>query len=449
MSSGRALPFAIQWHEGMLLAPQHFQQANLRQEALVHHRTANLYPYYWGFRNLQVDDERLTEKIFRVKSLDAIMPDGLVASHGSDDDDLSLDLKPYEEQIQRHPTLIHLAVTGRVSGLSSVAGAQARYVSVEGEPVVDANTGGGEVAIPRLRPMLRLLIADEVPKKYVSIPIARLTFGEKGLARSEDFEPPRLQVIPREPLAEQCRWVIQQLRAEGKRLVDTVRSDVMANHASQLIATQALVRSLVAPLPRLQALHDCGVARPFEVYLAMCEVLGNLAAMGRSRVPAELRPYDHDDPLAAFREVRQAIQGILDEELSKVFTGFPFRWDRQAFNLYFEEAWLEEPTASSLVLGVRARPEISPEATAQWVRKCAIASESQMERMRHQRIRGLERLRIEGETELVPAQGVTLYRLKVDRRYIAGGEVLQIRNLDDPGHRMRPVEIVLYVRNQP
>lgn len=448
MSSGRDLPLAVQWHEGMLLAPQHFQQAALRQEALVHHRTANLYPYFWGLRELQIDEERLVEKIFRIKSLDAILPDGLVVSHGADDPDLSLDLKPFEEQIQRHPTMVHLAVTGRVSGLSAVDGAQARYTSVEGEPVVDANTGGGEVAIPRLRPQLRLLIADEVPKKFVSLPLARLITGEKGITRSEDFEPPKLRVVPREPLAEECRWVIQQLRTEAKRLVDTVRSDVMANHASQLIATKALVRSVVAPLPRLQALHDCGVAQPFEIYLAMCDVLGQLAAMGRSRVPNELRPYDHNDPLTAFREVRLAIKGILDEELSKVFIGFPFRWERRAFNLHFEESWLEEPTAGTLVLGVRGRPEATAEATAQWMRKCAIASESQMDRLRHQRIRGLERTRIEGETEMVPVQGVTLYRLKVDRRYIAGGEVLQILNLDDPGHRVRPVEIVLYVRNK-
>lgn len=30
------LPAAVQWHEGMLLAPQHFQVRALRQEELLH-----------------------------------------------------------------------------------------------------------------------------------------------------------------------------------------------------------------------------------------------------------------------------------------------------------------------------------------------------------------------------------------------------------------------------
>ena len=443
MSSARDLPLAIQWYEGMLLAPQHFQQAARRQEALLQFHLGNGLKYAWGVLKLEIDDERLGDKIFRVKSLEAILPDGLVVSHHADSDDLSLDLKPYEEQIQRHPALVHLAVTGQVQGLSSVLGDQARFVSVEGDAVVDANTGTGEVAIPRLRPRLRLVIADEVPKKYVSLPLARLEFGEKGLARASDFEPPRLRIEPREPLAEICRAVIQDLRTEAKRLVDMVSSEALANHASQMLETKALVRSLISALPRLQALHDSGVAHPFDLYLGLCDVLGEVAAMGRSRVPPELRPYDHADPLASFEEVRRAIQAVLKEELSKVYTGFAFRWENRAFNLHFEESWLEK----RLVLGVRARPGVTTETTMQWVRKCYIGSDSQMERMQHQRIRGAERARLEGETELVPAQGVSLYSLKPDRRYVLGGETLQVFNLDDPGHRNRPVELVLYIRN--
>ena len=37
MSEAREIPEAIQWHEGMLLSPQHFQQMSLRQDMLSHY----------------------------------------------------------------------------------------------------------------------------------------------------------------------------------------------------------------------------------------------------------------------------------------------------------------------------------------------------------------------------------------------------------------------------
>src|SRR5262249_28543467 len=50
--SARDLPAAIQWYEGMLLAPQHFQQSSLRQEALLAYHLAALSPYHWGVSRL-------------------------------------------------------------------------------------------------------------------------------------------------------------------------------------------------------------------------------------------------------------------------------------------------------------------------------------------------------------------------------------------------------------
>jgi len=41
MTVPKIVPAAVHWHEGMLLAPQHFQRAALRSEALqAYHITA-------------------------------------------------------------------------------------------------------------------------------------------------------------------------------------------------------------------------------------------------------------------------------------------------------------------------------------------------------------------------------------------------------------------------
>ncbi|MBN2124458.1 MAG: type VI secretion system baseplate subunit TssK, partial [Deltaproteobacteria bacterium] len=61
MIDARDLPEAIQWHEGMLLAPQHFQQLSLRSEELLNYFTMMFNPFYWGVRRIRVDESLLID----------------------------------------------------------------------------------------------------------------------------------------------------------------------------------------------------------------------------------------------------------------------------------------------------------------------------------------------------------------------------------------------------
>src|SRR6185503_10016287 len=82
-TTAREVPPPIQWHEGMLLAPQHFQQLSLRHELLVHYHAAQVSPFHWGVRYLEIDPVPLTDGILRVLDLEAVMPDGLAVSHAA------------------------------------------------------------------------------------------------------------------------------------------------------------------------------------------------------------------------------------------------------------------------------------------------------------------------------------------------------------------------------
>jgi hypothetical protein len=64
------------------------------------------------------------------------------------------------------------------------------------------------------------------------------------------------------------------------------------------------------------------------------------------------------------------------------------------------------------------------------------------------RITGAPRARVAGDFDLVPGPSVTLFTLEYDSEFIVPGEPLEILNLDDPQGHERPVEIVLYVRNE-
>ena len=440
------LPLAVQWHEGMLLAPQHFQQMALRQDALLHYHALLLAPFHWGVRHLRLDPVRLVDGVFRVLELEAVMPDGLVVtSLPGEGAELSADLGAQVEAMREHPLSIHLGVAGRLRGLSPVEGEMARYESIDGEPVADENTGDGDLRMARLRPRLRLLLADQPPARYTSLPLARVAYRNETFELLPTYVPPLLRVTLDSPLGELCAAIARRLREKAVFLAEQVRSPSLAARPSQLLETRALIASLVEALPAFEAVLHTNVSHPYPLYLALCSLVGHVAAVGHGLLPPVLAPYDHRDLYATFEPARAFVFQALDEGILESYAGYPFLLREGSFFLPFDPAWV----GRSLVLGLRAREGVTQQEILGWMEGCLIASRPKMPALRAKRVVGAARQSTEGDGDLVPGRGVTLFALTAEPEFIVPGELLEIRNLDDREARQRPAEIVLYVRNQP
>jgi type VI secretion system protein ImpJ len=439
VATAHDVPPAIQWHEGMLLAPQHFQLSSQRQETLLQYHAAAISPFHWGARLCRIDPVSLLDGTLRVLELEAVMPDGLIVSRLADETpDLAVDLAPYVEEMKQRPLAVHLAVAARGRGLALAE----RFAFEESGPAVDENTGEGELPVPVLRPKLRLLLGDEPPPKYVSFPLARIAYRNEVFTRTR-FEPPWLRVAPGSPLYELCLTVAARLREKAAFLADQVRSPSSSARVPQLLETKALLHGLVGELPPFEALLRTGVAHPFALYLALCSLVGHAASLGRSLMPPVLDAYDHNHLIASFEQARAAVFKAIDEGIQEAYTAYPFVYQDGAFRLPFDPDW----TTRSLILGVRGPSGASEADMAAWVAASLIAARSKIPSLRDRRVAGTVRKRIEADADLVPSRGVTLYSLSADPELVTPGEELEIRNLDDPDDRRRPEEIVLYVRN--
>ena len=96
----------IEWHEGMLLSPQHFQQLSARLDSLVAWQTLAAAPFSWGIRRLVVDSGLLPTGLLRVLELEAILPDGTAVQYSAADPQhgaLELSLTPYAETMANEP----------------------------------------------------------------------------------------------------------------------------------------------------------------------------------------------------------------------------------------------------------------------------------------------------------------------------------------------------------
>ena len=448
MTRASDIPAAIQWQEGMLLVPQHFQQLMRRAEGLIAYRAGVAQPFHWGVRRpIVIDAAMLNNGTLRVTELEAIMPDGLAVQHVTDKGgDLQLSLADLAEAARGQLVTVHLAVAARRSSGAPSDAELARYDLIDGEPVADENAHESTVEIARLKPRLLLLATragePRPPDKYVSFPLLKIAYRDQVFVPTE-FVPPTLAVAMRSPLGMMCADIANRLREKAVFLSDQTSGAVTPETQAAAEEMRATLRRIVSALPTLEARVKTGCAHPLDLYLSLTEVVGKMASVGGGVVPPPFDPYDHDDPRATFAAPIRFLQESL-ARIEEAFQPVSFAAQPDRFSLVMQKAWLQP----KLAIGVRGGLGAQEAATAAWLEKALIGSSQALPELFGDRVRGAERRRIvaAGEYELLPRHGVLLYELILEPGSIEAGTKLEIWNPDIAEASMRPAEILLYVR---
>ena len=457
MIEARDIPEAVQWTEGMLLAPQHFQQAGRRFETLLAYHLGHLLPFRWGVRRMALSLAMLRQGRIQLLDLEAVLPDGLLVSHPLDGaPPLEIDLKDLRDALRTEPVTVHLVVLADRPGMRLADGqGEGRYQPRIGKPVADENPEGGSVEVDRLRIQLGLLTTpapNQPPHpKYVSLPLCRIGFRDEVFV-AEPHAPPLLMVTAETALYEVVDRIAVQLRDKAAALADRLQGpglgggDVIRGEAG------AALRALVAVLPRLEAMLQAQVSHPFDFYLALADTIGSLAGLAGQPVPDALPPYDHRDPLPVFSAIEASI-GFMVERVKEPYRAIRFQHiPPHRFTLRLEAGWFGE----RLFIGLRAAQGQAPAQIADWAKSALIGIDSQMKAIREARYTGAVRARIDSarEIDLIPPRDVVLYALPLksdaDPRGLdaAIGNVLEIQGATDKDDPNRPLEIMLYVPNQ-
>ncbi len=443
MDNPHEIPKAIQWHEGMLLSPHHFQQMVLRQDQLLHYHINSMAPFSWGVRRLTINQSLLVAGTLQIVELEAIMPDGTLVVYGNEGDSqgpLQADLTPFMDEMKQTLATVHLALPAKKHGQNAFKGDLARYDSQEGREIVDENTGENEIQIPRLQPRLTLIVAETPPQKFVSFPLARASYANESFS-ADEFIPPTLSVSLQSPLGAMCSQIAKRLREKAVFLSYEVLAPSSTSGMPLMLETKTLIQTMVASLPMFEAILNTGKAHPFQLYLGLCQLVGNLAALG-TLVPPVLQPYDHNDPLGSFQQAQQYIFRMIEEGVHEAYMNIPFYFEDEMFGAKFDSTYMDKP----VYLGVRGQPGMSEKDVCEWIEKSWVGSSSKIQGMRDKRILGPERKHLERVDDLVPARGVQLFSLQVDPAYIIPDETLHVYNTTSIGPR--PTEIVMYVKKK-
>ena len=139
----------VQWHEGMLLSPQHFQQEaeSLRSAFAFHQALAT--PYGWGFETLQIDESLLPAGRVRLLTARLVFPDGTAVWYDAQtDEELTLDLMAADAEFEAGPVdlFLRLAIQPQLNTPQRLG----RYRPVVQAPIEDSVSEALPIDIPRL-----------------------------------------------------------------------------------------------------------------------------------------------------------------------------------------------------------------------------------------------------------------------------------------------------------
>ncbi|MGB1109893.1 MAG: type VI secretion system baseplate subunit TssK [Gammaproteobacteria bacterium] len=440
MQANSELLEPLQWEEGMMLSPQHFQQNDIYWQQQMAFRMLHSRAYGWGLVKLSLEESLLRQGTIQIKELEAIMPSGSVVQYLGKGEAPSLKVKGHESLVSSNDRLmVYLAIPKRMNGSASSSAELRRYFPVPGGTAVDENTGGTEIQLVRLRTCISLLPADKRSGGYELMPLVEVRRNGPDYALSA-YHPPMLRTgaasfLGNLGIANRIEHLVQELvtRATGQ---------------SRDARGQYLVQALTAALPALDIMSQSGEVHPFDLYLTLANLMGQVAQLAEAPLNAmNVVPYDHDNLEPCFKE----IEAVVERLVKRVKVGFQTAAFRRMEAGVFEIKLGQQYRVDELYVELRGSNRRQLEL---WMRDAHIGATDLHDELSRYRLPGAGRqaVRDDQARKLPIADGAALFRLRNGNQHTEKGETLELLRtgstlrISGPKQVLSPDELVLYFK---
>lgn len=312
----------VVWSEGMLLQPQHLQQAERHADHARQVLLRGTVPHAWGFAELELDSAALALGKFALVRAVGIFADGTVFDMPAVD--------PLPEAIEIPPTLrdedLLLALPLRRAGARE-ADVEAyedlvRHRVLESE-VPDSNTAGERSATVQLGALhTRLLRASERTDAWTLLRVARVVERrtDNQVLLHRGLIAPLLDVAASANVRGWVDELLGLLRQRGEALAARMTQGGTGGVAEiadfMLLQTVNRHEPVLAHFARVAALH------PQHFYEHALQLAGDLGTFRESRRAARFAPYVHDDLEASFKplmdDLRRSLSMVLEQSAIRI-----------------------------------------------------------------------------------------------------------------------------------
>jgi len=457
MSLMHPVPQPIQWFEGMLLSPQHFQQQNAYVEQLLFHQLQRVSPYFYGFLSLSFTPGTVTDNKLQIAEANAVMPDGTVINYdqkeqlqaGGEDANsvlLEYDLQELDKGLPaKKPFFLYLAIARQVGACASDTDTDTkRYESINTGKVMDQNQAQNQVDLIRLKPRLQLLSKAERTPNYSYLPVARLQKNHDGSFQRLAYTPPMLAMTSSLKLSPAYSSIghelgscINLLKNKAKEL----RSNFLEKSSSNLPLTheqKQVLYHLSHQLPAIEVMLHSHKTHPYDMYLATVRLASSLSILKEDILPGDYKTYNHYHLDGIFAPIFKELKALTNE-LQLSFKTLSFYRVEDRFEYEFQQQ-----SKDKILLSFGLNQRVSQEQLISWIEKAYICTLDKVEELALRRSIGVEtRQRLESfkSLDLNAGEDEVFYQLPVDPEFITVGEKLVIMSSDDGLKRYAPISI--------
>ena len=365
----------IHWQEGLFLQPHHLQrmQKGIEDDLASERRLA--WPYPYGVIEARLSRDELENKRVRFDKLRAIMPSGLEVNYPHTAELPSLDIAQAFSKGAGSFTValgVPLWQGSRANTVPTTQEADTRakllYRVAEIE-CHDENTGENPKPVQIRKTNARLLFEHEDLADLEVLPLLRIvraTGEDVGLPKEDpEYVPPCMLLSGSAVLRELVRDLVSQVEASRKELVVQVTRGGFSLDTMRGIQFEQLMRlrTLNRYSARLPSLFQAPVVTPFDLYVQLRELLGELAALHPDRDEFESSPYRHDNQFLCFRELANKIRSFLRGAVAPSFLKLAFKDVGGLLTANFSAEHFTQPNA--YYLGIKTK--LDPTAIARYV----------------------------------------------------------------------------------
>lgn len=315
-----------------MMSSQHFQQQDLYHEALLDERIGSVAPYAWGAVAIDFDERALDAGQVALRAFTGVLPRGTMVRFESGEPEA-----PASRAIEGHfpPQMAALDVylglplerVGAVGYARSEASrGRARYI-IETRSILDAVSPTEEESVDFARRNLVLLFGDEPREDFESIKLGEIVREGTGrLTFSEPYIAPSLRVLSSKSLMAGLRHVLgmavarHRAVAEERRHRDASSVEYAADDVTRYLALHALS----GIIPVLKHAAETGDMSPYQAYLLLVQLAGQLTSFTTQEDPSLLPSYLHAEPRKTFEPLFAKLSALLRVAVAGRVITIPF-----------------------------------------------------------------------------------------------------------------------------
>jgi type VI secretion system protein ImpJ len=321
----------VLWTKGTFLTPQHLQLQDRFLEDSLNFRLQALKFCAWGFSEVVLDQELLTDGQLAISRASGIFPDGLLFDIPASDQPppskaLAEFFDPGVRDLDIYLTVPDYREKGlNVSAVGKTGGS--RYLA-EITTVRDENTGTGEKPVQIARKNLRLLAANETREGSSGLRIANVQRTEAGAFRlNTRLVPPLLEVRASDYLLGLVNGLLEILSAKSSQLAAGRRQKnlSLADFTASDIANFWLLYTVNSHIPVLSHLLQGQRCHPEELFSALTALGASLTTFSTTIRPRDLPLYDHLNLSKVFTDLDEKLRLLLETVVPTNVVSLPLK----------------------------------------------------------------------------------------------------------------------------